>query len=137
LLDLTSEKGISVDKRLREEEVIWLTTVAPDGAPHPNPVWFFWDGQEIILYSQPNAYRIRNLQLNPKVALNLQGAGPLGEGVVVINGEARMDPHYQQAHPGYAKKYRKFLPEMNLTQEQMIASYSVEIRIKLTRVRGE
>jgi len=136
MLDLNSEFGINVDKRLREEEVIWLTTVAPDGVPHPNPVWFFWDGQEIILYSQPGAHRIHNLQLNPKVALNLQGAAPLGEGVVVIYGEARMNPHYERAHLGYAKKYQKFLPEMNLTQQQLTATYSVEIRIKPARVRG-
>jgi hypothetical protein len=56
--DLTSEFGINIDKRLNEEEVIWLTTVA------------------------------------------------------------------------------KYLPEMNITQEQLTATYSAEIRIKPTRVRG-
>jgi PPOX class probable F420-dependent enzyme len=136
MIDLNTVLGTQVDQRLRDEEVIWLTTVSPDGVPHPNPVWFFWDGQEIILYSQPKAYRIRNLRLNPKVALNLQGAGPLGEAVVVIYGEARLDPHYRQPHPGYAKKYQKFLSEMNMTLEQLIVSYSVEIRIRPTRLRG-
>lgn len=136
MLDLNSEFGISVDKRLREEEVIWLITVAPNGAPQPNPVWFFWDGEEIILYSQPSAFRIRNIQNNPKVALNLQGASPSGEGVVVINGEARLDPHYQRAHDGYAQKYMKYLPEMNVTQEELAATYSVEIRIRPARFRG-
>ena len=127
---------VIVDQRLRQEEVIWLTTVAPDGTPHPNPVWFCWDGQEIIIYSQPSAYRIRNLTLNPKVSLNLQGASPSGEDVVVMYGEAKMDPHYQRPHLGYTRKYQKYLPEMNLTQEQLAATYSVEIRIKPTRVRG-
>jgi PPOX class probable F420-dependent enzyme len=136
MLDLTSESGINLDRRLRQEEVIWLTTVASDGTPHPNPVWFCWDGQEIIIYSQPGAHRIRNLQQNPKVALNLQGAGPMGEDVVVIYGVAKMDPQYRSPHSGYARKYQKYLPEMNLTQEQLAASYSVEIRIKPTRVRG-
>ena len=135
-LDLNSEFGLNVDQRLRQEEVIWLTTVAPDGTPHPNPVWFCWDGQEIILYSQPSAYRIRNLKLNPKVSLNLQGASPSGEDVVVIYGEAKMDPHYQRPHLGYTQKYQQYLPEMNLTQEQLAATYSVEIRVKPTRFRG-
>jgi PPOX class probable F420-dependent enzyme len=136
ILDLNSEFGLNVDQRLRQEEVIWLTTVAPDGTPHPNPVWYCWDGQEIIIYSQPSAYRIRNLKLNPKVSLHLQGASPSGEDVVVIYGEAKMDPHYQRAHLGYSQKYQKYLPEMNLTQAQLAATYSVEIRIKPTRVRG-
>ena len=136
MIDLNTEFGSQVNQRLREEEVIWLITVAPDGTPHPNPVWFCWDGQDIILYSQPSAYRIRNLQLNPKASLHLQGADPMGEGVVIIYGEASMDPDYQRPHSGYAKKYRKYLPEMNVTQEQWAATYSVEIRIKPTRVRG-
>jgi PPOX class probable F420-dependent enzyme len=136
MLDLNSEFGITVDKRLRQEEVIWLTTVAPDGVPHPNPVWFCWDGQEIIIYSQPSAYRIRNLTHNTMVSLNLQGAGPLGEDVVVIYGEARLDPHYKHPHPGYTRKYQKYLPEMNVTQQQLTATYSVEIRIKPAQVRG-
>ncbi len=136
MLDLSSDFGIQFDRRLRQEELIWLTTVAPDGTPHPNPVWFCWDGQEIFIYSQPGAYRIRNLQQNSKVSLNLQGAGPMGEDVVVINGEAKMDPHYRRPHAGYAQKYQMYLPEMNLTQEQWTATYSVEIRIKPTRVRG-
>jgi PPOX class probable F420-dependent enzyme len=134
--DLNSELDANLDKRLRQEEVIWLTTVAPDGTPHPNPVWFCWDGQEIIIYSQPGAYRIRNLQQNPKVALNLQGAGPMGEDVVVIYGEAKMDPQYRHPHSGYTRKYQKYLLEMNLTQDQLAASYSVEIRVKPSRVRG-
>ena len=29
-----------VDRFLREEPVVWLSTVRPDGAPHLVPTWF-------------------------------------------------------------------------------------------------
>jgi len=44
LIDEGSELGARVARRLREETVVWLTTVAPSGAPLPRPVGFLWDG---------------------------------------------------------------------------------------------
>jgi predicted pyridoxine 5'-phosphate oxidase superfamily flavin-nucleotide-binding protein len=32
--------GERVRRRLREEQVIWITTVGKDGTPQPNPVGF-------------------------------------------------------------------------------------------------
>jgi hypothetical protein len=37
-----------VAQRLREDAVIWLTTVAANGTPQPNPVWFLWDGHSVL-----------------------------------------------------------------------------------------
>jgi PPOX class probable F420-dependent enzyme len=136
MIDLTTEFGKRVDQRLKDENVIWLTTVTPDGVAQPNPVWFYWDGEAIILYSQPGSFRIRNIQHNPKVTLNLDGADALGHNVVVIQGEAQLNTQYQQPHPGYKGKYLKYVPEMGMTYEQLWASYSVEIRVTPTRLRG-
>ncbi len=136
MLDLNPEIGAAVDKRLREAQVIWLTTVAPDGAPHPNPVWFYWDGEVIILYSQPAAYRIRNIRHNPRVAFNLDGADASGNGVLILNGEAELIPDYPSPHPRYVEKYKDYIPQMNATPEQLFADYSVEIRVRPLRVRG-
>jgi PPOX class probable F420-dependent enzyme len=136
MIDLTTEFGKRVDQRLKNEDVIWLTTVTPDGVAQPNPVWFYWDGEAIILYSQPDSFRIRNIQHNPKVTLNLEGADALGNNVVVIQGEAHLSSQYKQPHPGYTEKYLKYVPEMGMTYEQLVASYSVEIIVKPTRLRG-
>lgn len=40
IIDLTTEYGARVARRLQDEQVIWLTTVGRDGTPQPNPVWF-------------------------------------------------------------------------------------------------
>lgn len=44
LPDADSEFGQRVRARLRDEQVIWFTTVGADGTPQPNPVWFIWQG---------------------------------------------------------------------------------------------
>jgi PPOX class probable F420-dependent enzyme len=136
VIDLTTDFGKQANRRLQDEEVIWLTTVTPAGVPQPNPIWFYWDGESVILYSQPNSFRIRNIQNNPNVTLNLQGADALGNNVVVIQGEAQLNHKYEKPHLEYERKYIKYLPEMNMTSEQLAAEFSVEITIKPTRLRG-
>jgi PPOX class probable F420-dependent enzyme len=136
MLDLATEFGRTVASRLKNEAVIWLTTVTPKGVPQPNPVWFYWDGEKILIYSQPTSYRIRNMQHNPMVSLNLQGVDVLGEGVVVMVGEAKLVFGYQQMHPLYEAKYAKYLAEIAQTTENMVADYSVEITIRPSRLRG-
>jgi PPOX class probable F420-dependent enzyme len=136
MIDFTTEFGKRVDQRLKDEEVIWLTTVTPGGVAQPNPVWFYWDGEAIVIYSQPGSYRIRNIQYNPMVTLNLEGADVSGHNVVVIHGEAQLKHNYLKPHPGYENKYSKYLPEMSLTADQLVATYSVEITINPNRLRG-
>ena len=65
------ESGLSAEvvQRLEQEEIVWFTTVSPKGRPVPNPVWFYWDGECILVYSQPESFRVRNLKANPRVAL--------------------------------------------------------------------
>jgi PPOX class probable F420-dependent enzyme len=136
MIDLDTEFGKQVAQRLQTENVIWLTTVTPKGMPLPNPVWFYWDGKAIIIYSQPGSYRIRNIEQNPKVALNFQGVDTMGNHVVVILGEAKLKYGYSAPHPGYEEKYTKYLPEMSITFEELVANYSVEITIEPTRVHN-
>jgi PPOX class probable F420-dependent enzyme len=122
-------------KRLQDESIVWFTTVSPTGIPTPNPVWFYWDGEYIIVYSQPTSFRVRNLKRNPHVALSLQGVDGLGNNVLIINGEAELKPGNQSIPEAYWKKYGKLLQEMNA--DEMTASYSVEIRVRPTRIRAE
>jgi PPOX class probable F420-dependent enzyme len=135
MIDKKSEDWIHVEKRLQEDLVIWLTTVSPDGTPQPNPVWFFWNGEGIILYSKPGSVRIRNLQLNPRVALHFEGADVLGGDVSVITGKAAMNPNYQHADPGYVKKYLDFVNRMGIKVQDLESAYSVEIRLTPLKAR--
>jgi PPOX class probable F420-dependent enzyme len=135
MLDIDTDLAARVDKRLREEHILWFTTVTPKGVPVSNPVWFDWDGDAITVYSEPTSFRVRNLKRNPNVCLHLQGVDGLGNNVVIFSGEAVLRQGNQTIPEHYWKKYGKYLRDM--TPEQMIAAYNVEIRIKPTRVRAE
>lgn len=75
MLDLTTEFGQRVIRRLAEEHLIWLTTVSSDGTPQPRPVWFLWDGETFLIYSKSNTYKLNHIVRRPQVALNLDGDG--------------------------------------------------------------
>jgi PPOX class probable F420-dependent enzyme len=120
-------------RRLQQEEIVWFTSVTPKNVPTPNPVWFLWDGECIIVFSQPESFRVRNLKQNPQVALTLQGVDGLGNNVVIINGEAELRPGNQAIPQEYWRKYERLL--QNMSPDEMTASYSVEIRIRPRRIR--
>ena len=47
-----------------------LATVNAAGKPQVNPVWFIWDGQQILLSIKPETSKYRNLSANPYVAIS-------------------------------------------------------------------
>jgi len=71
MLGTTSEAGARAEERLRSEEVARRATVRPDGQPQSVPVWFLWDGEGFLVYSRPGARKLRNIEANPKINLNL------------------------------------------------------------------
>ena len=70
MLDFTTPIGQVIERRLQQEQIIWLTTVDAQGTPQPRPVWFHWDGETLLIFSQPGAAKIRHISRNPRVALN-------------------------------------------------------------------
>ena len=54
MIDESTDFGQRVARHLTDDPVVWLTTVTPGGQPVPNPVWFWWDGEETIrIYTLP------------------------------------------------------------------------------------
>jgi PPOX class probable F420-dependent enzyme len=137
LIDTTTDFGKRVEERLRNDELLWLTTVSPDGTPQPSLIWFYWDGETVLIYSQPNAPKIRNIAANPRVSLNFQ-ANDEGEDVVILIGEAAVDPTAPPSnlHEAYRHKYVQATQHINYTPESLAAEFSAAIRVTPTRVRG-
>ena len=137
MFDPTTEIGVNTLRRLKEEQIIWLTTVRGDGMPQPTPVWFLWDGETFLIYSQPNAHKLRNLAHNPKVALNLNSDADGGK-VLILFGQARIDPGAPLAHlnPAYLEKYKGGIADIEMTPENMGNEYSTAIRITPEHVRS-
>ena len=137
MLDLSHEFGALVRDRLQNEEILLFTSVTPKGIPNTNPVWFWWDGEDITVYSQPTSRRVHNLRKNQNVALHLQDPDGHGDKAVIINGRAELGPGPHTIPDGYWKKYDKFLPGLEMTRDDMLRDYSVQIRVKPLKVRGE
>jgi len=76
-----------VEERLCSDEMVWLSTVRPDGRPHSIPVWFLWESATLLIFSQPNTQKIRNLRKNPSVTLALDDTK---KGVVILEGKAEL-----------------------------------------------
>jgi PPOX class probable F420-dependent enzyme len=137
VIDESTEFGARAARRLREEVVVWMTTVTPAGGPLPRPVWFLWDGEEsALMYSRPSA-RVRNIEQNPRVTLNFDGDGGGGD-IVVFSGLAAVDreaPPADQA-PDYLAKYGDHIARIGMTPKSFAAAYSVPLRTRFTRVDG-
>lgn len=137
MIDESTEFGARVAQHLREEMVVWLTTVTPAGAPLPRPVGFLWDGGEVVsMYSQPGA-RVRNIAANPKVTLNFDGDGHGGD-IVVLSGIAQVDPDAPaaDANPAHLEKYAGQIEQFGMTPASYAARFSVPVRIRLTHLDG-
>ena len=133
----SSEFGARVARHLREDVVVWLTTVSQSGGPVPSPVWFLWDGAEsILVYSMPSA-RVRNLAANARVSLNFGGDGRGGD-IVVLSGTAVEEPDAPPAYANsdYVAKYQALIERIGHTPESFAEKYCVPLRVTITRVRG-
>jgi PPOX class probable F420-dependent enzyme len=132
--DQTHPKNAHIDQRLRTNPIIWLTTVRSDGRPHAVAVWFLWDGEKFLIFSQPNTQKLRNLQHSSHVTLALDDTHGGGD-VIVIDGEAELltNPDVNAALPAFAEKYAENLQRMGTSAEAMAKSYSQGIRITPTK----
>jgi PPOX class probable F420-dependent enzyme len=127
-----------VEERIRSAYIIWLTTVRADGTPQPTPVWFIWENGTFLIYSKPDAQKIRNIYHNPRVALNLDSEAQ-GETYLVITGEASIDESYPRADqvPAYQEKYHHGIRDIGYTPESHAQTWSLAIRVHPIHSRGQ
>lgn len=123
-------------RRITDDQVVWLTTVGDSGAPVPYPVWFVPDGDDLLVFTKPTARRVHNIAERPHVSLNFN-SDPHGGDVWIITGTASTTPAVKPSGaPGYLDKYRNGIErELATTIEEIDATYDTEIRIRVTDVR--
>lgn len=137
LIDTTTDFGKRTVDRLGKEDVGWLTTVGKSGTPAPNPVWFLWYDETLLVFSQPDKPKLRNIARNPKVSLNLNSSSTGGD-VVILAGEAAIDEKgpSDDERAVYTAKYAEPIKGLGMTPESFFADYSVLVRITPERIRG-
>lgn len=133
-LDTSDPKQAHIADRLRDEVILWIATVRPDGKPHLVPVWFLWHEGTILVFSKPNNQKVRNLRQNSAVVVSLDNTDD-GDDVITFEGVAELfdDLGVTPEMPEYASKYTGELADMNQTPASMAQEYTQAIRITPTR----
>jgi PPOX class probable F420-dependent enzyme len=106
--------------------------------PQPAPVWFLWQDGRFVIYSQPEARKIRNIENNPRLAINLN-SDLWAEHVVAMTGMGAIDVNATPANeiPAYVEKYHEGILQLGMTPESMAKEYSTAIYVTPTWVRNE
>ena len=137
VFDSGSDTDAHALERMRTDMIGWLTTVTPDGRPQTFPIWFLWVDGEALIYSDRRAKRNENIDANPWVSLHLNDNGRGGD-VVVIEGEARIDPTTPgpDRNEAYLAKYGTWIVDSLTSAEEMATVYNVPVWIRPTRGRA-
>ena len=129
-IDFTHE----VTGRLESDIYGWLTTVAKSGQPVPRLVWFYFDGEEVTVYSEPDAAKVRHIKAHPRVSLNLDSDGN-GAGIIIVGGVARIDEAGADpfADERYVTKYGEYAASQGFSKE-FLSAYSTRLKIAVNKV---
>ena len=136
-MDFDSPLGRKALRKLKRELVLWLTSVDERGRPQPRPVWFHWNGEDVLIFSQPKAGKVRQIAARPDVSLHFN-TDEAGTEVVVLLGTAHLIPPPIPPNrlKAYLRKYRGGIADLEMTPATFQAAYSVPIVIQPTRLRG-
>lgn len=120
--------------RLSSDKHGWLTTVAKSGQPVPRLVWFYFDGTDVLVYTEPGAAKVRHIGAHPRVSLNLDSDGN-GSGIIAVGGTASVDA--EGANPlhdeRYRAKYGEFAASLGFSDE-FLAAYNMRLKISIDKV---
>jgi PPOX class probable F420-dependent enzyme len=138
MVDLTSNFGREVQRQLANQFVIWLTTVDSNLSPQPRPVWFIWENDSFLVFSQEKAHKVKHILKNPNVAMHFNTDETGDKQVIIFIGEASIDKTSPPAHkvPAYLNKYEEAIAGLEMTPEEFSREYSIAIKIKPAEVRG-
>ena len=104
-----------------------LAYVWTDGTPRVVPIWFHWNGQNIVMASPPKAPKLKALAKNPKVSLTID-ENTFPHKVLLIRGTARLEtvdgivPEYAAAADRYfdAAMVKGWLDQMRTMVSSMV-----------------
>jgi PPOX class probable F420-dependent enzyme len=123
-----------IGARLKKELVIWFVTSGMDARPQAVPVWFLFEGDSFLIYSQPGI-KERHVRENPHVELHLN-TDATGDIVVRVSGTARISRTDPPAYkvPAYVRKYRNQIKGFGWTPEVFAEKYPYAIRVRRLQV---
>lgn len=116
---------------LRSKIPARLAYIWTDDTPRVIPIWFHWNGREIVMATPPKAPKLKALAKNPKVSLTIDD-NTFPHKVLLIRGSARLEsvegivPEYAAAAERY---FDSELAKAWLGQLRTLVSSMVRITI--------
>ena len=108
-----------------------LAYVWTDGTPRVVPIWFHWNGGEIVMASPEKAPKLKALAKNPKVSLTIDD-NTFPNKVLLIRGSARLE-QVKGIVPEYVKAAERYFDTVQaeawLGQLRKLVSSMVRITI--------
>lgn len=138
MIDWNSALGSAAMRHLETQYVIWLTTVDTKLVPQPRPVWFIWDHDSFLIFSKPDAHKVKHIAKNPNIALHFNTDDTGDRHVIIFTGVASIDKDCPPAHriAAYLNKYQSGIIGLDMTPESFSSEYSTAIRITPANLRG-
>jgi PPOX class probable F420-dependent enzyme len=132
-LDLGSSEASAeaVEERLRSDTIGWLVTTRKDGRPHAVPVWFLWWEGALLIMSEPDTVKVRNVRRSPHALLHLH-ADATGNGVVVLSGAAGISERsaadwLPDIRDAYSEKYAAGMESFGMGLDAIAERFSTVI----------
>ncbi len=109
-----------------------LAYIWTDGTPRVIPIWFHWNGREIVMGTPPKAPKLKALTRNPKVSLTIDD-NTFPNKVLLIRGSARLEP-VEGIVPEYALAAERYFSEQQARAwlAQLGTMISSMVRIAVT-----
>jgi len=83
-----------------------LVDLRTDGSPHVTPVWVDYDGEHVLVNSAYGRCKVRNIQRDPRVAIEVLPSDDQQSGYVSVTGTAELVDEGADEHiDKLAKKY--------------------------------
>jgi PPOX class probable F420-dependent enzyme len=118
-----------VDALLKQAPIATLCTHNADGTIHATPIWFKYEGGEILFGTQDDTHRTGNIRRNPDVTVVVDAEQWPYKGVVIY-GRAKLD--YDDVMEKRVTIFEKYMPRANaekLTQGLAALRKLVVIRV--------
>lgn len=109
-----------------------LAYVWTDGTPRVVPIWFHWNGHEIVMATPPKAPKLKALAKNPKVSLTIDD-NTFPHKVLLIRGTASLEP-VDGIVPEYEAAAERYFGTAQGTAwvDQLRTMISSMVRIRIT-----
>jgi PPOX class probable F420-dependent enzyme len=126
-----------IEAFLQTEEVVWLSTVSPDGMPSVIPIWFSWDGEAVRILTKPGQRKVDNMRANARVMLALGNEeDDFDVGLIEARAEFPNTDAATFMPDSHWTKYARDLAGIGLGRDEYLATYSQPIRIVPTHYLG-